>query len=519
MDYNWAHGAVTQDLTNLNGGTYSVVVSDANACSVSAVIGVPAITPLTSFVTTVDLVCNGTNNGSIDLTVNGGTAPYSYTWTNSASTEDINGLAAGNYSVLITDANNCSATNATTISQPGAISVSDTVVHVKCFGDNNGAINISVNGGTAPYSFTWSNSFVSEDITAVSAGSYSVTITDQNGCNTISGTLNILQPAQLNLVSVVTPVSCLGRSNGEIDLLVSGGTNPYIFNWNNLFTSSNISNLATGNYTATVTDVSGCTATTSQNIGIVPEITISSSTVNTACEQVATGIIDLTVNGGTPPYNFDWNNGSISEDVNQLSPGTYTVRVTDSRDCSVQGSFNISADYNLQADATASTEINLGESILLTVTTNVDHGNMYSWTPVNDVNCATCAATLANPAVTTRFDVVVNDTNGCVASDELIVTVNSITDIFIPNAFTPNNDGSNDVLELYGDKGSITFLSFMLFNRWGEKVLESADPNFKWDGTYQGEIVPPGVYVYVMKAVFINGYSRNDYKGSITILR
>ncbi len=518
-NYTWAHGPVTQDVNNLSSGNYSVVVSDANSCSSSVSVNITALAPITSSFTKTDLVCNGTNIGTIDLTVNGGTLPYSYMWSNNAVSQDLSGLAAGNYTVVITDANNCTVTNSVVLTQPNSIQVSNLVVPVKCYGDSSGTINISVNGGTSPYYFAWNNLSATEDIFSLRAGNYSVTVTDQNGCYVSSNNITVSQPARLNVAPVAIPVSCIGRSNGEINLLVSGGTTPYRYNWSNQLTSSNIRNLNTGNYMATVTDINSCSVSTTQSIGIVPEIAITSLAQNTACDQVKTGAIDITMTGGTPPYRFNWSNSSNTEDLSQLASGNYAVSVTDSRDCSIQENFNLTSNYSLQVEATESTEINLGESIQLTVTANVDHGNMYLWRSENDLACSSCATTIANPAFTTHYTVDVTDTNGCQASDELTLTVNSITDIFIPNAFTPNDDGNNDVLELYGNKGSITFLNFSLFNRWGEKVIESNDPNFKWDGTYKGEKVSSGVYLYVMKVAFVNGYSRDDFKGSITVLR
>ena len=230
-------------------------------------------------------------------------------------------------------------------------------------------------------------------------------------------------------------------------------------------------------------------------------------------------MIDLTVSGGTSAYTFDWSNGETAEDLTGLPQGAYAVTVTDARGCNSQASFNVAYNYTLQVDATPSTTINLGETIQLTATTNVDHGNVYSWTPTYNVACATCATTEAMPTFTTHYTVSVVDANGCKATDTLTVEVNSVTDVFVPNAFTPNGDGNNDVMQIYGDINTIAFLNFAVFNRWGEKVFETNDHHFTWDGTYKGEVVPQGAYIYTMKVVFINGYSRNDMKGSLTIIR
>ncbi|HRG88868.1 MAG TPA: gliding motility-associated C-terminal domain-containing protein, partial [Chitinophagales bacterium] len=151
---------------------------------------------------------------------------------------------------------------------------------------------------------------------------------------------------------------------------------------------------------------------------------------------------------------------------------------------------------------------------------NVDNGNVYSWGPATgNINCNSCATTNATPTQETIYTIQVMDTNGCRASDTVTVSVNSITDIFIPNAFSPNNDGNNDVFQLFGDVGTISFLDMKVFNRWGELVFESSKHNFEWDGTYKGETVPQGTYIYVAKIAFVNGYVRNDLKGSLTVIR
>jgi gliding motility-associated-like protein len=193
--------------------------------------------------------------------------------------------------------------------------------------------------------------------------------------------------------------------------------------------------------------------------------------------------------------------------------------VTDSRSCTAQATFNISYDYILTVDAGNYTNINLGETATLTATANVNNNNVYNWSPSVTVECAACATTTTRPGNNTTFTVNVTDDNGCTAFDTVSVSVNSITDLFIPNAFTPNNDGNNDVLEIYGDINAIHYIEFNVFNRWGEKVFSTNDPTFKWDGSYKGQMVDQGAYIYTMNLVFINGVSRSDYKGSITIIR
>ncbi|MFN8288491.1 MAG: gliding motility-associated C-terminal domain-containing protein [Chitinophagales bacterium] len=517
--YNWNTGATTQDLANLNAGNYDVLVTDANSCTAMNSVTIVSIPALNTSYTKVDVTCFGAASGSIDVTVSGGQSPYSYSWTGGGSTEDISGLTAGTYNVQISDASNCSSNLSINIAQPSQIQITHTATDVLCFGGNTGTISANANGGVSPYTYTWTTAANTPAIANLIAGNYAVTVTDANNCSMVQSGIAVAQPAALSATSVITDVACVGHTDGEVLVTPAGGVPPYTFNWSNSQNGPRIINLNTGNYDVTVTDNNGCTTTKSNTVNMTTPLNLSSVVANTSCPQVQNGAIDLSVSGGTAGYTFNWTNGDNTEDLSGLDQGTYTVTVTDSRNCSSQANFTLTYDYILTVDATPSTTINLGEEVALNATTNVDHGNTYSWTPSLSVSCSNCANTKAVPTHNTFYTVNVVDANGCSAMDTLSVTVNSITDLFIPNVFTPNNDGNNDIYQLYGDISAIEFLEFKVFNRWGEMVYSTNDHQFTWDGVYKGQPVEPGAYIYTMKVVFINGYTRNDYKGSITILR
>ncbi|MCH4554145.1 SprB repeat-containing protein, partial [Aestuariibaculum lutulentum] len=201
-----------------------------------------ALTASTSSTTNVD--CFGNSTGAIDISVSGGTAPYTYMWSNSADTEDISDIAAGTYNVTITDANSCTFDiNDIEITQPAALTAStSSTTNVDCFGNSTGAIDISVSGGTAPYTYMWSNSADTEDISGITAGTYNVTITDANSCTFDINDIEITQPAALTAsTSSTTNVDCFGNSTGAIDISVSGGTAPYTYMWSNSADTEDIS--------------------------------------------------------------------------------------------------------------------------------------------------------------------------------------------------------------------------------------------------------------------------------------
>ena len=270
--------------------------------------------------------------GAINITVSGGTSPYTYLWSNGATTEDISGLAAGTYTVTITDANGCTTNLPFTVETNNVtITATPVVTNTTCTA-SIGAINITVSGGTSPYTYLWSNGATTEDISGLAAGNYTVTITDANGCTTnmpiTVGTDNVT----ITATPVVTNTTCTA-SIGAINITVSGGTSPYTYLWSNGATTEDLTGLAAGTYTVTITDANGCTT----NLPFTVETDMSTITAtpvvtNTTC-TASIGAINITVSGGTSPYTYLWSNGATTEDITGLAAGTYTVTITDANGC------------------------------------------------------------------------------------------------------------------------------------------------------------------------------------------
>lgn len=519
-NYSWQGGVTTQNRTNLVAGTYNVTVSDARGCVTNTSAIIAQLPQMSTQINKTDVTCNGGSNGTINLSVTGGTAPYTYSWNNGAVTATLFNLTAAAYRVLVMDSNNCNIVDSTTILQPTAININEVISGINCQGETNGAVSVSVTGGNAGgYTYLWNNQSIGTTISNLPSGTYTLTVTDSRSCSA-SETYTIAAPSPMTVTATVNPVACTGRADGSVSVSVAGGATPYAYNWSNGSAIANITNLNTGAYDVTVTDNNGCTTSGGYIVGMSPAITITPIVQNTACKQVDNGSVMLNVTGGNGSYSYIWNNGQASDNINQLASGNYSVTITDNRNCSVSASYSITHSYDLTIDASAASIINLGEPVQLTSIASADHNNTYSWTPVSgSIACSTCTNTEAAPTSTTLYTVTVIDTNGCRASDTVTVNVNSITDIFIPNAFSPNNDGNNDVFQLFGDVSAIEYLDIKVFDRWGEMVFESNNHNFTWDGTFKGEKVAPGAYIYVAKIAFINGYVRNDMKGTLTVLK
>ena len=338
--YIWNNGETTEDISNLNAGTYTVTVTDANGCvtTATATISQPAGSLTATVSVTQNVNCFGGSNGSIDLTATDGTAPYTYQWNNGATTEDISNLSAGTYAVTVTDANGCSFTISATITQPNAALNGSGVVtqNVSCNAGANGTIDLTVVDGTAPYTYSWSNGETTEDISNLAAGTYTVTVTDANGC-TFTTSLTVTQPAAaLNTnISITQNVLCYGGANGSIDLTATDGTAPYTYIWSNGATTEDITNLTAGTYTVTVTDANGCTTTATGTV-TQPSASLSagtSVTQNVSCNGGNNGSITLTVNGGTAPYTYNWSNGDTTQNIGNLASGNYAVTITDANGC------------------------------------------------------------------------------------------------------------------------------------------------------------------------------------------
>jgi hypothetical protein len=302
---------------------------------------VNVLTAPNASVLATDVACAGNVNGALDLTTNGGQSPYVYSWDNGSASEDQTGLAAGTYTVTVTDGCSLTATASATIIEPTAVSASlDQVLDATCNGLSDGEILVSISGGTAPYAFSWSNGVSSEDLAGLPAGQYSGTVTDANGCSITTPPITVNAPSVVAVtVDNVTDASCgLTNDNGSISISVSGGTPPYSFDWSNGSTTEDIAGLAAGTYVGIVRDANGCEFVSPPlaiNVPSVVVLGVSGTGVTGAAAN--DGTATATATGGTAPYAYSWSNGQTTDVINGLSPGAYAVTVTDANGCTAEG--------------------------------------------------------------------------------------------------------------------------------------------------------------------------------------
>jgi len=417
--YVWSNQDTTQNLSGLTAGTYDVTVTDANGCTATASATITENPELVvSLNASTDVSCNGGNDGELDIDVAGGVAPYTYLWSNGATTQDVTGLAAGTYGVTVTDDLGCTATGSFTIGEPTLlVATIDGQVNVACNGGNTGEIDLGVTGGTAPYTYAWSNQAITQDLTGLAEGTYTVTVTDFNGC-TATASATIIENDPLVITATATDnVSCFGLSDGALDITVTGGEAPYTFIWSNGATTEDLSGLAAGTYGVTVTDNAGCTGTASFTITEPTELTFEPIVTNITCEGGANGEVGTQVGGGTAPYSYAWSNGATTSSITGLSAGVYSVTVTDANGCTISGTVSVIEENALVVN-TAVTNATCGESNgVASVTVSGGSGTFtYVWSVPGT------SASITGLAAGTYSVTVTDAVNGCTATRTLAVS-------------------------------------------------------------------------------------------------
>jgi gliding motility-associated-like protein len=348
--YLWSNGAITQDISGVGAGVYTVTVTDNLGCTFIPdpyIVGAELVAAITN------VSCNGGTNGAINLSPAFGTPPYTFVWNTipAQTTEDLNNLKAGTYCVTVSDSGGSTRDTCFTVTEPGVIVLNGTVtndVNENC----QGAIDLNVTGGTLPYTYSWSNGLTSQDLTQLCPGQYCVTVTDGQGCAANSCFTVFAGGIGVSLVATQFgsyQTSCSNICDGEITSVVSGGGTTFTYAWSNGATTPDISNLCAGTYSLTVTDESARTATATIVLVSPPPITLNYITTNPTDYITSNGAISVIVNGGTPPYTYQWT-GPVSGNtasLNNVPAGTYTVLVTDANGCEVLDSEQLLPDVDV----------------------------------------------------------------------------------------------------------------------------------------------------------------------------
>lgn len=502
----------------------TVNVSAGGNCCIIPQVNVPCPAITVNTTTQTNVSCFGQSTGSATVSAAGGTGPYTYTWLpgnlNGASQS---ALAAGTYTINITDNNNCPGTTTVTITQPvSALSVSASATNTNC-GQSTGTATATSSGGTGTYSYAWSPlGGTGANASNLAAGPYMVTVTDQNGCQATANIIvNSIGGPTVSLVSS-NPVTCFGDNDGSATVSATGGTGVLTYAWSpSGGSSATATGLTAGNYSVTVTDASGCNGSLAVTISGPTQISVVETITNASCGS-SDGSIATNVTGGTGSYTYSWTpNGETTSSITGLSQGAYSVTVSDANGCSVTENYNVIINGSLPVVATpASSTINEGDSVQL----NVTGASTYSWTPASGLSCTNCPSPIAFPSATTTYIVTGTDATGCTGSDTIIVIVIPIVEpcgeLFVPTVLAPDGTGpaENKKICIYG--GCVSELIFAIYNRWGEKVFESTNTDLSecWDGTYKGQPMNSAVFTYKL-IVTLNTGEQIKESGNITLVR
>lgn len=409
--YNWIpSGGNASNASGLAAGSYTVEVTDNQGCTAQAGVSVPSSNgPSVAVLNSTDVSCNGGNDGSLTIAVNGGLGPYTYQWSSGGSGTSGSQLSAGNYTVTVTDANNCSSTATAIINEPAALALVTSAQTAHC-GQSDGSADVVVNGGTAPYTYSWSTGTSSgSNVSGLPAGSYTVTITDNNGCTSAASVLIPDQAAPTIGIAIQNNVSCNAGSDGSVSVAVNGGNAPFSYSWSTGATTAVVSSLAAGSYTVSITDVNGCTADLVVQITEPAAIQLSFNTVIATCGN-SNGSADVTPSGGNAPYTYAWSSGANVAAATNLGAGVYTVTVTGNDGCSVEGSVIVNSAGGPVISAGPQTDVscfggNDGSANVL-----VSSGNgpfVFDWLPGGATTATATGLAMGN------YKVTVTDINGC----------------------------------------------------------------------------------------------------------
>ncbi len=533
-----------EDISGLKAGVYTTTVRDLNGCLLAPVpsftlqepadltiISTPSVSPDGGY----NISCNG-GTGSVQIAVAGGIpGTYQYVWSTTdgsgiiAGQEDQNSITAGTYNLTVRDINGCEETIVVTMRQPDKISLEFIEKNITCASGvfNDGSIDLVVSGGAGSFTYLWSNGATSQDLSGLTEGDYSVTVTDFNGCS-MTGSGTVVNPPPLRYTSVLSDyngfnISCFNMSNGSIKISTTNGSPPFIFTWSGpdgfTATTQSITDLRAGTYVLNITDSLACSVTETFVLTEPGELgmafSLSSSTAggfNINCAGETTGYIGIEPLNAVKDVEYLWSDGLFGRTRTNLPAGEYSVIITDANNCYASATVELTQPDSLKigfiVDQPFCPDMPDG-SIVAEVTGGVPGADYdYRWSDNSTGN------TLSD--ITAGFySLTVRDLNGCMVRDSVIVDPENESCLIIPNAISPNGDLINDEwnidnIDLYPEA------EVKIFNRWGLNIWKSAKGYPQpWDGRRNGKGLPIDSYHYIID--LHNG--KKPVIGTVTVVR
>lgn len=431
ITYSWIAPSTTNNaVSNLCAGDYFIQMTDAQGCIRTTSLTIGSAIQLTLNPLILSPSC-GASNGTINVTVSGGSPTYVYSWLPAGNTSSLTNIGAGSYTLTVTDNNLCSQNQVFNVSNTTGPFVTAIQSNINCFNACTGSITANGTSTALPISYLWSNGATSSSVTGLCSGIITLTVTDGNLCKTITSyTITDNPDLQFSLPNLQLPL-CAGSCNGTITLIPSGGVLPYTYSWSPVASTLNpITSLCSGTYVATVTDSKGCVK--SQTVSLIdpPLIAVTSTLNNSSCSTVADGSASVTVNGGTPTYNYNWTGPaaftSTLQNINNILSGTYSLNVTDNNGCIRTTTLQVVPTITITADAGNNATVCPTSSVVLTGTNSLG-ASAYNWYLLpNNTNTISNTATLVIPNTigTSTFVLqTISSVSTCVAFDTVVVNL------------------------------------------------------------------------------------------------
>jgi gliding motility-associated-like protein len=532
--YSWTPTAQTNSVaTGFSAGTYTIYVTDNNGCTSQATTALTDPPAITGTVNTTPTICSGSVGSATASILSGGTAPYLYTWLMNPiqSGASISNLAQGTYSVLVTDANNCSTISTGTVQSTGftwvpVISTTPT----KCYGSADGSATVSItnpgNSIFSPTSYTWVPSAQTNSVaTGLSYGSYTVTVVDNNDCISVL-TTTVTQPTQVVASVQTTPALCTS-ANGTAHATVFGGAGAYTYTWSSANSTQNLqttTGLVQGPYIVTVMDVNGCTTSSSGIVLDTTDLTVTASQSPDLCSKGVGKAIANPV--GQSPYTYTWttNPAQNTQIADSLVVGTYSVNVIDNNGCTASASVTVVNHDDVLASQfmiAPEGEIYAENPVVLTVSNNVGWGvdtaflsgvALTNQIPLNAPSFGYVFPQYGNYTASYYYSSI----HGCKDTVTYDIVVKDYITLYIPNTFTPNGDGKNDVFSAAGT--FVNTFEMYIYDRWGVLVTKLDNINKVWDGSENGGAAPQDTYVYKGSASDVFG-KHITFQGQVNLIR
>jgi gliding motility-associated-like protein len=514
--------------SGLGPGSYTLHVKDAHDCIRDTTITLTDSLTMLLTATVTPALCFGSAGGSVTLTASGTTSPYSYAIGTGpyGTSNTFTNLAAGTYVFHIKDLNQCLKDTSIAISQPPPLAFNLDITHVPCYGTNGGVVTVNAGGGTPAYQYAADlNPFQAANVlTGLNAGMHTIQLKDNNGC-TKDTSITLVQPASaiaFGPVAIINP-TCEGFADGQVTLAATGGTSPYTYRkgGNGFSSQPAFTQLTEGAYTFTIRDNNGCTKDTVITLTGFPHIIIDSvQMVRPSCNGGSDGSMTIAASEGTPPFSYrlgqagNWGGSNV---FGGQKAGKYQLQVKDANQCIKDTFVVLEQPEQLVLDTlTVGNDCNgIDDGGLIEV---IAKGGTppYAYLWKHD---ASLHGGRITGLVNGRYQVVVTDAHLCADSLTVDILYNNCCTPFIPNAFTPNGDGRNDVYKVEY-KGDMDLKEMYIYNRYGQRVFSSANVGKVWDGTFDGKVVDAGTYFYYIRILCGNVKKRElVFKGDVTLVR